>query len=84
MLQWTVGLIWVSLFVVCYLWICTGWNLVSSRLYRSEIIRRVCTISAFEPHREAGTRHFDLATSCFDFVFVFVLVFSACSGLSAQ
>lgn len=45
---------------------------MSSRLYRSEIIRRVCTISAFEPHREAGTRHFDLATSCFDFVFVFV------------
>lgn len=57
---------------------------MSSRLYRSEIVRRVCTISAFEPHREAGTRHFDLATSCFDFVFVFVLVFSACSGLSAQ
>lgn len=43
---------------------------MSSRLYRSEIVRRVCTISAFEPHREAGTRHFDLATSCFDFVFV--------------
>lgn len=38
---------------------------MSSLLYRREIVRRVCTVSGFKPHREVGTRRLDPATSCF-------------------